>query len=63
MATGGGFEVGGSDANKVTVIVSKPVKVNGATQPNAWLVTANYIGNAPSNSYTLKAYVLCAATS
>jgi hypothetical protein len=64
VATGGGFEVGGSDAAKVAVIVSKPITVASGADAgkSAWLATANYIGSG-NNSYTLTAYVLCAPTS
>jgi hypothetical protein len=63
-ATGGGFEVGGSDSTKVAVIVSRPTVVTGGADNGkaAWLVTANYIGNGSSSSYTLRAYVLCGPT-
>jgi hypothetical protein len=65
VATGGGFEVGGSDSTKIAVIISKPIVVASGADAGkaAWLVTANYIGSGSQNGYTLTAYVLCAPTS
>jgi hypothetical protein len=62
IATGGGFDITGSDQSKDTVFSSMPVKVNGSTYPNAWQVKATYTGGGSNNS-TLQAYVLCAPTS
>jgi hypothetical protein len=62
IATGGGFDITGSDQLKDTVFSSMPIKVNGSAVPNAWQVKATYTGGGSNNS-TLQAYVLCAPTS
>jgi hypothetical protein len=64
-ATGGGFEVSGTDNTKYAVYVSKPTVI--ASGPDAgksaWTVTATYTGNGNGPPYTLTAYVFCALTS
>ncbi len=64
VATGGGFEVTGSNSSKIAVLVSKPITVVGGADAGkaAWLVTGKYNGESDGQSYTLTAYVLCAPT-
>jgi hypothetical protein len=62
VATGGGFDIAGSDQTKDTVFSSMPITVSPSTLPNAWQVKATYTGGGSNNS-TLQAYVLCAPTS
>jgi hypothetical protein len=58
VATGGGFDITGTDSTKDVVFSSMPVKVNGSLAPNAWQAKATYVGGGSNNS-TLKAFVLC----